>query len=55
MVLLRKICNHPYLIEYPLKDGEYLIDEQLVESCGKLKIMDCLLPALKAEGRRVGI
>jgi hypothetical protein len=34
-------------------DGQFQIDEALVEACGKLKVLDRLLPALKAQGHRV--
>ena len=47
---MRKVCNHPYLIEYPLtRHGQYRVDEELVTSCGKMKLLDCLLSALKKE------
>ena len=52
---MRKVCNHPYLIEYPLTEqGQYRVDEELVTSCGKMKLLDCLLPALKQQGHKVG-
>ena len=40
--MLRKVTNHPYMIEYPLEEdgNHYRIDEELVESCGKLKVLD---------------
>lgn len=51
---MRKVCNHPYLLEYPLtKHGQYRVDEELVSSCGKTKLLDSLLPALKREGHKV--
>ncbi|KNC76001.1 hypothetical protein SARC_11486 [Sphaeroforma arctica JP610] len=51
---LRKVVNHPYLLDYPLTDqGEFRIDEDLVRSCGKLMMLDRLLPALKKRGHRV--
>eukprot|EP00123_Amoebidium_parasiticum_P014614 comp22573_c4_seq6/m.34468 comp22573_c4_seq6/g.34468 ORF comp22573_c4_seq6/g.34468 comp22573_c4_seq6/m.34468 type:complete len:614 (-) comp22573_c4_seq6:174-2015(-) len=51
---LRKICNHPYLLEYPLTDSlEYRVDQELISSCGKFMLLDRLLPALKAGGHRV--
>eukprot|EP00045_Choanoeca_perplexa_P010151 m.101553 g.101553 ORF g.101553 m.101553 type:complete len:789 (-) comp15175_c0_seq1:81-2447(-) len=54
LMLLRKVCNHPYLMEYPLTlAGEYRMDEDLVQTCGKMRMLDQLLPRLKAEGRKV--
>jgi ATP-dependent DNA helicase len=50
---MRKVCNHPYLIEYPLTEGQYRVDEELVTSCGKMKLLDCLLPALKHDGHKI--
>jgi len=48
--VLRKVANHPYLLE------EYVdpvLSENMVENCGKLKVMDLLLARLKKEGHRV--
>eukprot|EP00730_Choanoeca_flexa_P005313 TRINITY_DN11924_c0_g1_i3.p1 TRINITY_DN11924_c0_g1~~TRINITY_DN11924_c0_g1_i3.p1 ORF type:complete len:814 (+),score=277.19 TRINITY_DN11924_c0_g1_i3:2061-4502(+) len=54
LMQLRKVCNHPYLVEYPLTPaGEYLMDENLVKHCGKMKVLDQLLDKLKAQGRKV--
>ncbi|XP_041482494.1 lymphoid-specific helicase-like isoform X1 [Lytechinus variegatus] len=55
MMQLRKCCNHPYLLEYPLIEatGEYRVDEELVTSCGKMMVVDRLLPALKERGHKV--
>ncbi|XP_053291808.1 lymphoid-specific helicase isoform X2 [Pleuronectes platessa] len=55
LMLLKRCCNHPYLIEYPLDSAtqEYKIDEQLVQSSGKFLILDRLLPALKKRGHKV--
>merc|ERR1712133_116018 len=41
MMDMRKTCNHPYLIEYPLsEDGNfYRADEDMVDICGKLKVL----------------
>ncbi|KAJ1880340.1 putative ATPase [Coemansia sp. RSA 1722] len=54
----RKVCQHPYLFDFPVQDpldpeSEYLIDEQLVRSSGKLLVLDRLLPELFKEGHRV--
>ncbi|XP_054455829.1 lymphoid-specific helicase [Anoplopoma fimbria] len=55
LMLLKKACNHPYLLEYPLDPAtqEFKIDEQLVKSSGKFLILDRLLPALKERGHKV--
>ncbi|XP_014672335.1 PREDICTED: lymphoid-specific helicase-like [Priapulus caudatus] len=55
MMQLRKICNHPYLIEYPLDvaTGQYRIDEDVVRSCGKMMLLDKMLPRLRAAGHKV--
>ncbi|KAJ2001809.1 putative ATPase [Coemansia thaxteri] len=54
----RKVCQHPYLFDFPVKDqsdpeSEFLIDEQLVRASGKLLILDRLLPELFSKGHRV--
>ncbi|KAJ2785852.1 putative ATPase [Coemansia javaensis] len=54
----RKVCQHPYLFDFPVRDAadpesEYLIDERLVQASGKLIVLDRLLPALFAGGHRV--
>ncbi|XP_048662996.1 lymphoid-specific helicase isoform X4 [Marmota marmota marmota] len=55
MMLLRKCCNHPYLIEYPIDPvtQEFKIDEELVTSSGKFLILDRMLPELKKRGHKV--
>ncbi|KAG5266289.1 hypothetical protein AALO_G00229330 [Alosa alosa] len=55
LMLLRKCCNHPYLIEYPLDPatGEFKVDEQLIETSGKFLILDRMLPELKKRGHKV--
>ncbi|XP_063730570.1 lymphoid-specific helicase isoform X2 [Eleginops maclovinus] len=55
LMLLKKCCNHPYLVEYPLDPAtqQFKIDEQLVQSSGKFLILDRLLPALKTRGHKV--
>ena len=52
--MLRKCCNHPYLLEFPLTpDGDFLIDEQIVTSCGKVLLLDRMLPTLIYRGHKV--
>ncbi|XP_014917402.1 lymphoid-specific helicase [Prionailurus viverrinus] len=55
MMLLRKCCNHPYLIEYPIDPvtQEFKIDEELVTNSGKFLILDRMLPELKSRGHKV--
>ncbi|XP_038599606.1 lymphoid-specific helicase [Tachyglossus aculeatus] len=55
MMLLRKCCNHPYLIEYPLDPAtqEFQVDEELVTNSGKFLILDRMLPELKKRGHKV--
>ncbi|KAK2098709.1 hypothetical protein P7K49_024160 [Saguinus oedipus] len=55
MMLLRKCCNHPYLIEYPIDPvtQEFKIDEELVINSGKFLILDRMLPELKKRGHKV--
>eukprot|EP01147_Barroeca_monosierra_P000333 gene333-3700_t len=51
---LRKCCNHPYLLKYPLTEkGEYKIDENLIEVSGKLKLLDRMLYRLRQNGHKV--
>ncbi|XP_034537635.1 lymphoid-specific helicase [Notolabrus celidotus] len=55
LMLLKRCCNHPYLVEYPLDPAtqQFKIDEQLVQNSGKFLILDRLLPALKERGHKV--
>uniref|UniRef100_A0A3Q4AZA8 Proliferation-associated SNF2-like protein n=1 Tax=Mola mola TaxID=94237 RepID=A0A3Q4AZA8_MOLML len=55
LMLLKRCCNHPYLVEYPLDPAtqEFKIDEQLVQTSGKFLILDRMLPALKERGHKV--
>uniref|UniRef100_A0A8C7ZE13 Proliferation-associated SNF2-like protein n=1 Tax=Oryzias sinensis TaxID=183150 RepID=A0A8C7ZE13_9TELE len=55
LMLLKRCCNHPYLVEYPLDPAtqEFKIDEELVQSSGKFLILDRLLPELKKRGHKV--
>ncbi|ROK15740.1 Lymphoid-specific helicase [Anabarilius grahami] len=55
LMLLKRCCNHAYLIEYPLDPttGDFKIDEQLVEASGKFLILDRMLPELKKRGHKV--
>jgi SWI/SNF-related matrix-associated actin-dependent regulator of chromatin subfamily A member 5 len=42
----RKICQHPYLIPHIEPENEPLYGEHLIESCGKMKVLDKLLKKL---------
>jgi len=53
MALLRRCCNHPYLIEYPMDNGQLRVDESLVTACGKLMLLDRMLTELKTNGHKV--
>ncbi|TNM99794.1 hypothetical protein fugu_012827 [Takifugu bimaculatus] len=55
LMLLKRCCNHPYLVAYPLDPvtQQFKIDEQLVQSSGKFLILDRMLPALKRRGHKV--
>lgn len=55
MMQLRKCCNHPYLIECPVEQETLLrkVDEELVTSCGKMLLLDRMLPELKHRGHKV--
>ncbi|XP_057198080.1 lymphoid-specific helicase [Triplophysa rosa] len=55
LMLLKRCCNHAYLIEYPLDPatGNFKIDEQLVETSGKFLVLDRMLPELKKRGHKV--
>lgn len=55
LMQLRKCCNHPYLLEYPInpETQEYLIDENIVKVSGKMKLLDRMLPELKRRGHKV--
>ena len=54
-MMMRKIVNHPYLIQYPLQPGtEYArIDEDVVTTSGKLLVLDAMLTKLKERGHKV--
>ena len=55
MMDMRKVTNHPYLIEYPLTpDGAfYHADQNLIEKCGKLKVLDQMLDELLKRGHKM--
>ena len=55
MMDLRKCTNHPYLLEYPLTDDGlyYLINDNIVEICGKMKVLDQMLKELLKRNHKV--
>ncbi|KAG2332464.1 hypothetical protein Bca52824_003644 [Brassica carinata] len=54
---LRNICNHPYLSQLHTEEVNSLIPEHylppVIRLCGKLEMLDRLLPKLKATDHRV--
>ena len=55
MMQLRKCCNHPYLLEYPLdpETQEVIVNEHLVNVSGKMQLLDRMLAELKRRGHKV--
>ncbi|KOB73409.1 Chromatin-remodeling complex ATPase chain Iswi, partial [Operophtera brumata] len=53
LMQLRKCCNHPYLFDGAEPGPPYTTDQHLVFNCGKLVILDKLLPKLQEQGSRV--
>lgn len=53
LMQLRKCCNHPYLFDGAEPGPPYTTDEHLVYNCGKLSILDKLLPKLREQDSRV--
>ena len=50
---LRKCCNHPYLFQGAEPGPPYITGDHLIESSGKLALLDKLLPRLMQRGSRV--
>ncbi|KAF1775708.1 P-loop containing nucleoside triphosphate hydrolase [Phytophthora cactorum] len=54
MIQLRKCSLHPYLFDEPLTaGGDVITDEMIVETSGKLSILDRMLRQLKRKGHKV--
>lgn len=53
LMQLRKCANHPYLFDGAEPGPPYTTDTHLVENCGKMVILDKLLPKLQKAGSRV--
>lgn len=50
---LRKVCNHPYLFHGLCNEDDGTNGEHLVQACGKLRLLDCMLKELKHRGHKV--
>ena len=50
---LRKVCNHPYLFPGVEPGPPYETNHVLRDNCGKLVVLDKLLPKLQDAGSRV--
>ncbi|CAD7698507.1 unnamed protein product [Ostreobium quekettii] len=50
---LRKCCNHPYLFQGAEPGPPFTTDEHLIETSGKMVLLDKLLVKLKARNSRV--
>jgi hypothetical protein len=57
-MVLRKICNHPFLVAEPVTKAGTPIGEAnpkiLIEACGKLKLLDRMMRRLHAQVGREG-
>lgn len=53
LMQLRKCCNHPYLFDGAEPGPPYTTDSHIVHNCGKLSLLEKLLPRLQSEGSRV--
>lgn len=53
LMQLRKVCNHPYLFDGAEPGPPFINGPHIFESSGKLKMLNKLLPKLKAQGSRV--
>ena len=45
---LRKVCSHPFLFDWPIdpKTHELVVNEELVNTSGKMMVLDRLLTEL---------
>ncbi|EDV20568.1 uncharacterized protein TRIADDRAFT_60972 [Trichoplax adhaerens] len=53
LMQLRKCCNHPYLFDGAEPGPPYTTDTHLATNCGKMVVLEKLLPRLQAQGSRV--
>ena len=52
MMLLRRVCNHPFLVDHPRSEMENPTC-QIVNICGKMMLLDQMLVRLKQKGHKV--
>ena len=51
LMQLRKVCNHPFLFDWPTDEsGQEVINEQLVTTSAKMVLLDRIMMRLRAEG-----
>lgn len=50
---MRKLCNHPYLFRGLCGEDDGTNGEHLVQACGKLRLLDCMLMELRRRGHKV--
>ncbi|KAH9815599.1 P-loop containing nucleoside triphosphate hydrolase protein [Melampsora americana] len=55
MMQLRKVCNHPWLFDWPIdaSTGTYSVGPGLISSSGKMLLLDKLLHGLLERGHKV--
>lgn len=55
LMSLRKACNHPFQMDWPVYSGtdEYVVDKSIVNTSGKMLLLQRLLSALFAKGHKV--
>ena len=54
LMQLRKCCNHPYLFDGAEPGPPYTTDKHLIDNCGKMVLLDKLLPKLQKQGKVKG-
>lgn len=54
-IQLKKIVNHPYLVQMPLIPGEnkLRVDENIIKVSGKFQLLEAMLTKLKILGHKV--
>lgn len=53
LMQLKKVCNHPYLFDGVEPGPPFTNGEHLITNCMKFRVLDLLLPKLKAQNSRV--
>ena len=51
LMQLRKCVNHPYLFDGAEPGPPYTTDEHIIDNCGKMRVLDKLLPKLREDGK----